>query len=424
MRWLAGIFAASLVVSLLLAAPTVRADNGYHGDFYTPPDPLPAGAPGDVIRTEPSDVHLADDRPDLLGITATRILYRSTNTHDQPVAVSGTFIEPTAPWPGPGPRPLISFAVGTHGQGDQCAPSRLIDVYLYHSRPLDVFLEYELVIIQRMIKRGWAVVMTDYIGLGTPGVHTYVVRADEGHAVLDAARAAYRLPNTDLDPRGPLALYGYSQGGGATAAAAELAPTYAPELPIVGTYAGAPPADLSTEFPYLDGSLAAGILGYVINAAIAAYPEDADAIHAVLTPDGEDLIAKTQNQCLGETIANFMFRHIARYLTIDADTAITTEPFKTIFDQQRIGRLKPTTPVLINSNRYDPLVPYGPALQLGHDWCALGANVEFNTNEEPPLFNKLILNHGLPIIVDAHWVLDWVADRLGGVPATPNCGDF
>jgi hypothetical protein len=424
MHWV-GRFAAVVVLGMsLIASPVARGDNGYHGDFYLPPNPLPPGAPGDVIRTEPSDIHIADDFPDALGVKAIRILYRSTNTHDQPVAVSGTYLQPAAPWPGPGPRPLISFAVGTHGQGDQCAPSRLINVYLYHSRPLDVFLEYELLLIQRMIKRGWAVVVTDYIGLGTPGVHTYTVRADEGHAVLDAARAAYQLPDTGLDTHGPLALYGYSQGGGATAAAAELASTYAPELDISGTYAGAPPADLAAELPSLDGSLTAGILGYVINAAIAAYPEYADAIHQALTPDGEDLIAKTQNQCLGETIANFMFRHVSRYLAVDPETAITTEPFRTIFDQQRIGRLKPVAPVLISSNRYDPLVPYVPAVQLGRDWCALGADVQFNTNEEPPLFNKLILNHALPIVVDAPWVLDWVADRLDGLPTSPNCGHF
>ncbi|PRC53153.1 triacylglycerol lipase, partial [Mycobacterium sp. ITM-2017-0098] len=85
------------------------------------------------------------------------------------------------------------------------------------------FLEYELLIIQRMVKRGWAVVVTDYEGFGTPGVHTYVNRLASGHAVLDAARAARQLPGTGLAPEGPVALYGYSQGGAATASAAELA---------------------------------------------------------------------------------------------------------------------------------------------------------------------------------------------------------
>ena len=44
------------------------------------------------------------------------------------------------------------------------------------------------------------------------------------------------------------------------------------------------------------------------------------------------------------------------------------------------------------SNRYDPLVPWTAANQLGRDWCAQGADVEFRTNEEPPFLNKLIIN--------------------------------
>ncbi|PRC52436.1 triacylglycerol lipase, partial [Mycobacterium sp. ITM-2017-0098] len=83
-------------------------------------------------------------------------MYRSTNARGNPIAVTGTFIAPTDPWTGPGPRPLVSFAVGTNGQGDQCAPSRLLNEYLYQERVLDLFLEYELLIIQRMVKRGWA----------------------------------------------------------------------------------------------------------------------------------------------------------------------------------------------------------------------------------------------------------------------------
>ncbi|PRC55513.1 triacylglycerol lipase, partial [Mycobacterium sp. ITM-2017-0098] len=85
--------------------------------------------------------------------------------------------------------------------------------------------------------------------------------------------------------------------------------------------------------------------------------------------------------------------------------------FKSLFDQQRIGRLTPNAPVLIVSNRYDPLVPHVPANQLGRDWFAQGADVEFFTNEQPPLFNKLIVNHAFPIVVDAPRALQWIADR-------------
>lgn len=416
------VLAAATVFTV--CSPQAVADDSYVGDFYIPPAPLPSGEPGTVLRTEPSRIPAAVDFPDALPANATRIMYRSINARGTPIAVTGTFVAPTEPWSGLGPRPLVSFAVGTHGQGDQCAPSRLLNEYLYQERVLDLFLEYELLLVQRMIQRGWAVVITDYEGFGTPGVHTYVNRLASGHAVLDAARAALQLPDTGLDPDGPVALYGYSQGGAASGAAAELAPSYAPDLHIVGTYAGAPPADLSGLLPSLDGSVTAGILGYVLNSAAASYPEFADTIHQALTADGKDLLAKTQNQCLAETMANYAFRHVQRYFAVDIAAAATQEPFKSLFDQQRIGRLKPDAPVLIVSNRYDPLVPFVPANQLGRDWCAQGADVEFFTNEQPPLFNKLILNHAFPIVVDAPRALRWLADRFAELPTTSNCGQF
>lgn len=110
-----------------------------------------------------------------------------------------------------------------------------------HSGGWDIMLNYEELFIATMMARGFAVVVTDYQGAGHSVDDTYVNRLAEGHTVLDATGAAMRLPDTSLDPNGPIALFGYSQGGGATASAAELVSSYAPELHVVGTYAGAPP---------------------------------------------------------------------------------------------------------------------------------------------------------------------------------------
>ena len=92
-----------------------------------------------------------------------------------------------------------------------------------------------------MVARGFAIVMTDYQGLGTPGLHTYVNRVAAGNAMLDAGRAAMRLPDTSLDPHGPLHFGAIRRVAGAAASAAELAPSYAPELKSWARYAGAPP---------------------------------------------------------------------------------------------------------------------------------------------------------------------------------------
>ena len=137
----------------------------------------------------------------------TRIMYRSTDARGNPNAVTGTYFEPHNPWPGAGPRPLIVYGPGTQGQGDQCAPSRQFNQGIHWSPWLDIGFNYEELFVATMVACGFAIVMTDYDGLGTPGTHTYVNRAAQAQAMLDAARAAKRLPDTSLDPDGPIAFW-------------------------------------------------------------------------------------------------------------------------------------------------------------------------------------------------------------------------
>ncbi|MFJ6955229.1 lipase family protein, partial [Micromonospora aurantiaca (nom. illeg.)] len=191
--------------------------------FYHPPADLPA-TNGTLIRTEPLPLGLSipglDGRP--MPGTATRLMYRSTDSNGRAVGVTGAYIEPSAAWRGTGPRPLVAVASGTMGQGDQCAPS----FALQHPLTLTgdtLSVGYEALAIYRLLATGAAVVVTDYVGLGaTDRLHTYVNRLDEGRALLDAARAARTVPGASVTDRSRVGLYGYSQGGGASAAAAEL----------------------------------------------------------------------------------------------------------------------------------------------------------------------------------------------------------
>ncbi len=396
-----------------------------YAEFYTPPDPLPPGQPGDLIRTEPSPLVLEPSgQLGAIMATGTRIMYRSVDSRGNPMAVTGTYFEPFNPWPGAGPRPLLVYGPGTQGLGDQCAPSRQFNQGIHWAPFLDIGFNYEELYVSTLVARGFAVVMTDYQGLGTPGVHTYVNRVAEANAMLDAGRAAMRLPDTSLDPNGPLALLGYSQGGGASAGAVELAPTYAPELHIVGAVAGAPPADLLEQLPYTDGSVLAGVVGYALNSAIATYPEYTEMIRATLTPMGEQMLDATANQCIGETAMRYRFKHLQDFFIPDVTKVVGNPVFKSVFDAQKLGTMKPDAPVFVLSNRYDSLVPWGPAAQMARDWCAQGADVQFWTNEQPPLFNKLAVNHAMPFLVDGERVFGWLADRFNGLPTTPNCGQF
>ena len=418
--------ATCVLVAATILAPLAHADppdppGDQYTEFYTPPNPIP-GEPGDVIRHEPSKlVYEPSGQLGAYVADGTRIMYRSRGPLGQPTAVTGTYFEPYNAWPGQGPRPLIAFATGPYGMGDQCAPSRLFNQGLHFSSGLDITVGYEELFVATMVARGFAVVVTDYDGLGTGRPQPFLNRLSQGQVLIDAARAAMRLPGTSLDPHGPVAFWGWNQGGAASASAAELAPQYGPELNVVGAWAGAPPADQTLLPPFVDGNLMAGTLGYALNGLIAAYPQAANQLHAILSPYGEDLLNKTRNQCIVETALTYAFHHMDEYFNIPSSQVFTGSIFKAVLGLQRIGTLKPKVPVFIESNRWDPLMPWGGARQLALDWCAKGADVQFWTNYQHPFMNKLDINDLLPYYVDGERGMQWIADRFNGLPTTPNC---
>lgn len=84
-------------------------------------------------------------------------------------------------------------------------------------------------------------VAVDYPGLGTPGLHPYLVARSEGASALDGLRAASQLAERlGVPVSGRSAMVGLSQGGHATIAAAALHAEYAPELDIAAFSATAP----------------------------------------------------------------------------------------------------------------------------------------------------------------------------------------
>jgi hypothetical protein len=216
--------------------------------------------------------------------------------------------------------------------------------------------------------------------------------ADKHDAAL-IQRAFQRLQQfiTDSLPAYPSTLEEDEQH----ASAAELASSYAPELSMVGTYAGAPPANLKELFPDADGSALVGVVGYALNSLMAAYPEAADTIRSTMTPRGLAMLESVSRQCVGQTAIDFAFRHLQPYFTEDVTRLINTDPLSDLLDAQRIGRYKPNAPVLIDSNRYDPLVPWTGANQLGRDWCAQGGDVDFQSMPPYEIPYRCLLPQGV-----------------------------
>lgn len=338
--------------------------------FYEPPAQIPS-TPGTIIRSEPANFLLDPLNLSSSLVTATRVMYSSTDAQGIPIAVTGTVFVPKTAYRGASKRPFISYAPGTQGMADRCAPSR----------QMSEFVEYEGIGIARTVGRGYAVGMTDYQGLGTPGTHTYIVRKAQGAAVLDMARAAKNLHSGGVDASTPMGLMGYSQGGAAAAAAAEMAPSYAPDLDIKGAAVGAVPADLNKVGANLDGSLYS-IFG------LSAIVGQAQGAHVDLDPflndEGRKMVGKIEDSCVTD-LASFAFKRSDQY-TVGGQSMkqlLAKEPFASVVAEQRIGKVKPTVPVVINHAIGDDVIPYAVGKQLGSDWCDRGARVTFNAGLIP-----------------------------------------
>ena len=275
-----------LIVAAVVAAPAASAKlrQGPKGAaFYDPPGNA-HGKHGTLIWSR------RQTGPDAIAGSRSRlILYRSTGPDGNANAVSGSVALPKGKAP-KGGWPVITYAHGTTGSADTCAPTRGYDA--------GTLVSYAYPLLKRWLKAGYAVVRTDYDGLGTPGVHAYLGGPTEGYSVLDAVRAARKF-EPRLSKRFVIA--GHSQGGHAALFAASLAKTWTPELRLRGTVAFAPASHLSEQFPLTTqvGNPGGG-LGGIVALGLRAIDMAGLGVDvpALLTPEATALYPQTETECL------------------------------------------------------------------------------------------------------------------------------
>ncbi|MGG8407038.1 lipase family protein [Streptomyces sp. 12297] len=387
---------AALALSAAVPAGTATASDATASDA-TGSDASSAtagGAPGDIVSSVPSAFHPLPGQ--WTNTRAWKVHYRSTTADGKPNVVSGTVIVPQDGRTGP--RPLVTYAVGTVGLGDSCAPSANL--------PNGTAMEANL--IQQLTLRGWAVAVTDYEGLGTPGVHTYTVGPSAGRAMLDVARAAQRLPGTGLSAAGPVGIMGYSQGGQASSWAAELQGSYAPELNVKGTATGGVPADLLAVADFNNGSYGSGLIFMAAAGQDAAYPElDLDSY---LNPAGKALVGFFKENCVAVDATVGSFKRISDLTTTNP---LERPDWRDRLNRSKLGRTAPAAPVHQYHALGDELIPYAVGRQLRADWCARGAAVDWST--------IWVGEHVSGVITHTSAAADWLADRFAGRPAAGNC---
>lgn len=374
----------------------LRFGDGGVSAFYTWTGPVPQ--PGRLLRQEP----LAENLVLAEAGRGVRILYSSTDGiggHDR-VVVSGAYFTPKGR-PPKGGWPLIAWAHGTTGVGDVCAPS-------WAGRS-DRDIRY----LNSWLSQGFAIVATDYQGLGTPGPHAYMETRPEAYSVLDSARAILAA-QPGLSKK--VVIVGQSQGASAAFATAGFAATYAPKLDIRGVVA--------TGLPYVSSKKpdATSVRGgedrvdptiaytyYLTLAAQLARPEI--TVSDVFTEKGAPLLEAARTTCINPLERAV----IAAGLTRDNATkpANTARVFGPLLPALLYPTLKLPMPLFTGTGANDKDVAPGGQLQLVREACEAGTIVEAHLYEG--------LDHAGAVNASLKDSVPFVRKVLAGSPISPRC---
>jgi hypothetical protein len=356
--------------------------------FYDNPGDLGETRPGDLLRQEPGTGY---DLP--TGAAAVRILYHSRDSSGGDVATSGVVLVPAGTAPSGG-WPIIAWAHGTSGVARSCAPSAMKDLYYGEEGLLP------------MVRSGYAVVATDYHGLGTAGGHEYSNRAAQANDVVYSVPAA-REAVPALGRR--WVVDGHSQGGAAAWLVDQTAGVrddrnFLGAVSVAGAVQGARFARS------LDRHSGQGFFLAFMAAGIQAVNRRFDPALMLTSAVMRNYPAVTTRGCL--------FRAYATYAHLPAGTGLRPGWDRLPAVRQFFADLTPSAaplaaPMLAIAGGADRTVPVAGVRRAVAGLCAAGQPVRLRTYAG--------LDHDPTMTRSTPFQLHWIARRFAGKSASTSC---
>ena len=356
---------AALAITLVGTAPLLARTAGEPGANPALETPVSAPSPGSLLSVR------ATALPATLAHAGERyvITYRSRGVQSEPIVVSGYVLLPKGQ-PPQGGWPVLAWAHGTTGIADTCAPSELFPggpEYTYQAL-METALDWWLA-------RGYAVVATDFQGLGTPGGHPYMDATSQLHTVDDSVRALHRLRPHAFSP--DWLVMGHSQGGAAALEVAAHGQTDAPELKLRGAIAIAPGGyRYASIVPYLHDHPQPPVGVAVFFPILLQGAQTADpSLHVddLLSPDMQPLMALARSRCLSE-LRQEVHESPAQVFKQGADL----KPLVSYLDRQALEHMSPKVPVMIIQGEADQLVDPRGTKAYYRQVCQAGKTVFYH----------------------------------------------
>ena len=293
------------------------------------------------------------------------VMYRSTLPDGDPTAVTGTITIPKGKAP-KGGFPVVAWAHGTTGIADVCAPTQLM-----YTRKADGYTSSQAGAQTDWVKQGWAVTNSDYQGLGTAGMHPYLIGVSEGRSVIDSVLAA-RAINRNVGKA--WATVGHSQGGHASLWAASLGESWAPALDLKGV-APIAPANHIGEQGELIAKIDSNPFGSLPALIVAAAAAELDLAPAdVFSEKAMQFYPLIEQEC---ELSEFNDVKLSEHWNPAFDTKIVTD-FLQSNDPEDLAQ---SVPVLVTQGTADNTVIPSFTDQLVADYEARGIDVTYEKLE-------------------------------------------
>ncbi len=382
--------------------PISASDNGpplpSADPFHRPPKAFAAKPPGTILRSRKIDIAFFGKVPQQ--VSAWQLLYRSCDMHGTPEAAVTTVLLPLDAEPDED-RPLLAFQTAMDAVAERCSPSYALR---RGSHALGSVTQLEWMLVANALRRGWAVSIADHEGphgnFGAP--------REPGYRGLDGIRAALRFAPLGLRPDTRIAVWGYSGGGMASSWLVEMAPTYAPELDIVGAVLGAPVGDPGQVFTRLNGGYYAGLPAIVVAALRRLYPALAAVFESDCDAEGHRLIARAERSTPLSAVLGLINRDVGHHLSRPLDEVLATPEMQAMLDDLRLGQSIPTCPLLVVQPVHDQIIHMDGVDGQVERYRRGGAQVTYVRDRLSEHFSL----HPLATPIS----LDWLSDRVAGEP--------
>ncbi|UNI16497.1 hypothetical protein JDV02_002928 [Purpureocillium takamizusanense] len=399
------------LLAVAAAAPAPLADRAVptlpsKDPFYGVPDDIESAAPGTILRHREPPNAIATFGLLRVNLEAThQLLYRTTDNLGKATATVLTVLIPH----NADRSKVLSYQVATDAPSIDCAPSYAFQLESATGPLLGTLVsQVELLLIEAILEQGWVVIVPDF--QGPQGA--FLANVLGGNAVLDGIRAVINSADTTGIRKPTVTMWGYSGGSLPTNWAAELQPTYAPELSIAGAAVGGTVPNITTVVTTVNKGPIAGLIPSGILGLSLQYPEIKAVVDKHLKPEYVERFHKTTKQCAVASMANFLFADVLQMF--DDRSLIYTDPTAVrILDDNALGKVTPSIPLYWYKSVLDEDSPISDSDALVSKYCAEGASIEY--------VRDLMSEHGSCAIVGAPKALSWLKGIMDGRVPSRGC---